>query len=189
MGQARKRGMISVAVDPGFREALAEAYIVNDGMNQLVLECLDPRAWRIKPPGNGVRPIVAVFTHMHNMRRKWIRLSAPHIKLPTELDRTKCTQKQAQANLADSARKCADMIRDALKGRQGRVPKFHRDGWAPKWSSGAGMFAYMITHDAHHRGQVCLLAHQLGYRLPTKAISAMWSWESLWKDCGFVGPR
>jgi uncharacterized damage-inducible protein DinB len=175
--------------DLDFREALAEAYLVNDGMNQVVLEHLDARAWRAKLPGDGVRPIVAVFTHMQNIRRKWIRLSAPHIKLPVELDRARCTQKQARAALADSARLCAEMLREALAGADGRVPKFHRDGWAPKWSSGAGMFTYMVIHDAHHRGQVCMLAHQLGYKLPMKAISKMWSWEKLWKQCGFVGPR
>jgi len=61
-----------------------------------------------------VRLIVAIVTHMHNIRRKWIRLSAPHIKLPTELDRAKCTQKQARTALAESARRCAEMIREAL---------------------------------------------------------------------------
>jgi uncharacterized damage-inducible protein DinB len=81
------------------------------------------------------------------------------------------------------------MIREALQGPEGKIPKFHRDGWAPKWESGAGMFAYMVAHDAHHRGQVCMLAHQLGYKLPMKVISRMWSWERLWKECGFVGPR
>jgi uncharacterized damage-inducible protein DinB len=172
-----------------FREAFAEAYIVNDGMNQLVLEYLDPRAWSVKPEGAGARPIVAVVTHMHNMRRKWIRLSAPHIKLPAELDRARCSQKQARVALAESALRCAQMIREALAGTESRVPKFHRDGWAPRWSSGAGMFTYMVVHDAHHRGQVCMLAHQLGFKLPAKATYEMWRWEKLWKDCGFVGPR
>ena len=182
-----KRG--SGVPDATFREAMAEAYLVNDGMNQVVLEHLDARAWRAKPPGEGVRPIVAVFTHMQNIRRKWIRLSAPHIELPVELNRARCTQKQASAALADSARRCAEMIRQALEGPEGRVPIFHRDGWAPKWSSGAGMFTYMVAHDAHHRGQICMLAHQMGYKLPMNAISKMWSWEKLWKQCGFLGPR
>jgi uncharacterized damage-inducible protein DinB len=175
--------------DGAFREALGEAFVVNDGMNQIVLEHLDPRAWRARPVGSGARPIVAVVTHMHNMRRKWIRLSAPHIKLPAELDRARCTQKQAKVALAESARRCAEMIREALLGTEGRVPQFHRDGWARRWPSGAGMFTYMVAHDAHHRGQVCMLAHQLGYKLPTKAVYEMWRWEKLWKDCGFVGPR
>src|ERR1700759_3065730 len=160
----------AIAVESEFREALAEAFIVNDGMNQVVLEHLDPRAWRAKAEGAGTRSIVAVVTHMHNMRRKWIRLSAPHIKLPAELDRARCTQKQERTALADSARRCAEMIREALAGPDGRVAEFHRDGWAPRWAAGAGMFTYMVAHDAHHRGQVCLLAHQLGYKLPTKAV-------------------
>ncbi|MBV8514331.1 MAG: DinB family protein [Acidobacteria bacterium] len=171
------------------REALAEAYIVNDEMNQLVLEHLDPRAWRAKPLGKGARPIVAIVTHMQHIRRKWIRLSAPHIQLPAELDRARCTQKQAKAALADSARKCVEMIREALAGPDRRVPKFRRDGWARPWPAGAGMFAYMVVHDAHHRGQVCMLAHQLGYVLPMKVNYGMWGWERLWKECGFAGPR
>jgi hypothetical protein len=124
--------------DEAFREALAEAYIVNDGMNQMVLEHLDPRAWRAKPQGAGARPIVAVVTHMHNMRRKWIRLSAPHIKLPVELDRARCSQKQARTALADSARRCAEMIREALLGPEGSVPQFHRDGWGAAVAVGSG---------------------------------------------------
>jgi uncharacterized damage-inducible protein DinB len=43
------------------------------------------------------------------------------------------------------------------------------------------MAAYMITHEAHHRGQICMLAHQLGYPLPKKAVAEMWSWERLKK--------
>ena len=51
------------------------------------------------------------------------------------------------------------------------------------------MFAYMISHEAHHRGQICMLAHQLGFALPVKATYGMWSWEKLWKECGFTHPR
>jgi len=50
------------------------------------------------------------------------------------------------------------------------------------------MVAYMITHEAHHRGQVCMLAHQLGFPLPTGPASGIWAWERLWKECGFTHP-
>ena len=40
----------------------------------------------------------------------------------------------------------------------------------------AGFFAYLIAHNAHHRGQVCLLARQLGYPVPQKAMFGMWEW-------------
>jgi hypothetical protein len=32
---------------------------------------------------------------MHNVRCKWVRLTAPHLKVPPQLSRTHCTQLQA----------------------------------------------------------------------------------------------
>jgi len=37
------------------RQALVESYAVNDRMNQVVLEHLDPRAWRAQLPGSRAR--------------------------------------------------------------------------------------------------------------------------------------
>jgi uncharacterized damage-inducible protein DinB len=174
---------------PDLWQALIETYVVNDRMNQLVLGNLDPRAWRAKPPGRNARTIAAIFAHMHNIRRKWLRLSAPHLKLPAQLDRTRCTERQARIALAESARRCSEMLAEALGRPEGRVKQFCRDGWARPWPAGAAMFAYIVVHDAHHRGQVCMLAHQLGFPLPLKVAYGMWIWEKLWKDCGFTGPH
>jgi len=41
------------------------------------------------------------------------------------------------------------------------------------------MPAYMIAQDAHHRGQGCMLARQLGFPLPTGVNSGIWAWERL----------
>ena len=173
---------------PDYRQALLETFAVNDRINQLILENLDPRAWQAKAPGRSTRTIAAIFTHMHNMRRKWVRLTAPNFKLPAELDRGRCTQDQARAALAESAKLCAKMIEEALAPGSD-IKQFLRDGWARPWPAGAVMIVYMITHEAHHRGQVCMLAHQLGFPLPVKVGSGMWVWERLWKQCGFRGPH
>jgi uncharacterized damage-inducible protein DinB len=170
-------------------QVLVESYAVSERMNQMVLEHLDPVAWRAKLPGSKGRTIAAIFAHVHNVRRKWLRLSAPHIKLPTPLNRTSFTQKQTGAALVESAARCSEMLTDALSRPQHRVETFLRDGWARPWPPGPSMLAYMISHDAHHRGQVCMLAHQLGYPLPTKANYGIWGWEKLWKECGFTHPR
>jgi len=169
-----------------FCPSLLETYAVNDRMNQLILERLDPRSWRAKAPGRGTRTIAAIFAHMHNVRRKWLRLSAPDLELPAQLDRTRCTQQQARAALAESAQRCSEMLAEALDPR-GAVKSFRRDGWARGWPAGPAMFAYMILHDAHHRGQVSMLAHQLGF--PIKTGYEIWMWEKLWKQCGFVAPH
>jgi uncharacterized damage-inducible protein DinB len=159
-----------------------QVFAANDRMNQILIERLDPAAWTAKPPGK-VRTIAAIFTHMHNVRTKWLRLTAPHLKVPQQLDRAHCTPRQARAGLAESAARCAEMLAEALNGR-GRVQKFLRDGWAKPWPVGVEMLCYMLSHEAHHRGQVCMLAHQLGFPLSINVTSGLWNWEKLWKECG-----
>jgi uncharacterized damage-inducible protein DinB len=176
-------------VDGELRQAIVESWAVNERMNQIVLEHLDPAAWRAKLPGRKGRTIAAIVAHVHNIRRKWIRLSAPNLKLPAALDRSGCTQSQARAALKESAARCSEMLAEALSGAKSRTKTFRRDGWAKPWPAGAAMVAFMITHEAHHRGQVCMLAHQLGFPLPVKAGAGIWVWEKLWKECGFGSPR
>jgi len=166
--------------------AAVEIFAANDRINQILIEQLDPTAWRAKPPGK-TRTIAAIFTHMHNVRTKWVRLSAPHLKVPRQLDRARCTPRQARMGLAASAVRCEEMLADALGCSGGRVRKFRRDGWARPWRVGPEMLCYMISHEAHHRGQVCMVAHQLGFKLPDSVTSGMWNWEKIWKECGWAG--
>ena len=164
--------------------AAVRIFAANERMNQLLIEQLHPSVWRGKPPGN-TRPIAAIFTHMHNIRTKWIRLTAPHLKVPAQLQRANCTPRQASAALTRSALLCAEMLQAGLDGSaDSRIKKFQRDGWATPWPPGPEMLCYMLSHEAHHRGQICMLAHQLGFPLPMKTTSDLWNWEKLWKECG-----
>ena len=167
-------------------QSAAQIFAANDRMNQMLIEHLDPAAWGAKPPGN-VRTIAAIFSHMHNVRTKWIRLTAPHLKIPPQLNRARCTPRQARAGLAESAARCGEMLAEALGGGGGRIEKFCRDGWAKPWLVGPEMLCYMLAHEAHHRGQVSMLAHQLGFPLSINVMSGLWNWEKLWKQCGLSG--
>ena len=176
------------------RDVLLETYAVNDAMNQLLLTHIDPRAWRAQLPGakpKGGRTIAAMFVHLHNSRLVWLRNSAPHLKCPAALDPFRCTMKQAAAAHRKSAEQCLRMLTDALSGSADRkVTKFSRGSWTRTWPAGAAMFAYMFSHEAHHRGQIIQLAHELGYRLPARAWGGIWQWDRLWKEHGFRGrPR
>ncbi len=167
--------------------AAVQIFAVNDRINQILIEHLDPAAWKAKAPGKSkTRTIAAIFTHMHNVRTKWVRLTAPHLKVPAQLSRTNCTPGQARAGLGESAARCGEMLAEALGG-VGRVERFHRDGWARPWPVGPEMLCYMLAHEAHHRGQVLMLAHQLGFALPKEVGYGIWNWEKLWKDCGAAG--
>jgi uncharacterized damage-inducible protein DinB len=174
------------AADTQFGRAAVRIFAMNERLNQMLIEHLVPAAWKAKPPGK-VRSIAAIFAHLHNVRCKWIRLTAPHLKAPPRLNRAHCAPGQVSAALAQSAARCAEMLAEALSGRDGRVQKFLRDRWARPWTVGPEMLCYMISHEAHHRGQVCMLAHQLGFRLPNKVTSEMWNWEKLWNERGERG--
>jgi hypothetical protein len=135
--------------------AAVQIFAANERMNQMLIEHLDPAAWRAKPPSKA-RTIAAIFTHMHNVRCKWVGLTAPHLKIPTQLNRAHCTPRQARAGLAESAARCAEMLADALGGGGGRVKKFRRDGWARPWPLGPEMLCYMLSHEATIAGRcVC----------------------------------
>ena len=152
----------------------------------MVIEALEAGAWRAKPADGG-RSIVAIFTHMHNVRCKWVRLTAPHLKVPRQLHRARCTVRQASIGLAESAARCAEMLAEALGGEGGRIKNFCRDGWARPWPVGPEMLCYMVMHEAHHRGQVFMLARQMGNKLPDAVNYGIWNWEKIRKERGVGG--
>jgi uncharacterized damage-inducible protein DinB len=41
----------------------------------------------------------------------------------------------------------------------------------------AGFLGYVISHEAHHRGQVCMLARMLGRPLPERVGYDLWEWK------------
>ena len=174
---------LSTKAPAQFGPSAVRIFAANERMNQLLLEHLDPPAWTGKQTAKN-RTIAAIFTHVHNVRCKWVRLTAPHLEVPSLLNRTRCTPQKARSGLAESAASCEKMLTEAFSGR---VDKFLRDGWAQPWPIGPEMLCYMLAHEAHHRGQVCMLAHQLGFPLPYKASDGIWNWEKLWRDCGFPG--
>jgi hypothetical protein len=41
----------------------------------------------------------------------------------------------------------------------------------------AHVLTYFVAHEAHHRGQIVMVARQTGHRLPATTTSALWQWK------------
>ncbi len=146
--------------------AILNAFDVNDRINRYMIENLPAEAWKEKPPDGKGRTISAIVAHMHNVRVMWLKASKAE-KVPDQLDRATVTPAQALKALETSRRALSDVIKNALEG-DGRIRNFRPDV--------AGFIGYLIAHDAHHRGQITMLARQVGYPLPQKAMFGMWEW-------------
>lgn len=42
--------------------------------------------------------------------------------------------------------------------------------------------SYFVAHEAHHRGQLVMLAKQLGHPVPADVIGGLWQWKQRTRD-------
>jgi uncharacterized damage-inducible protein DinB len=146
-------------------DALLSAFDTNDRINQYLLENLPAEAWRAEPPGKKGRDVAGVVAHMHNVRVMWLK--ATKGKIPEQLDKVTVTPAQAKKALDASRAALRDVLQSALES-DGRIKGSRPDV--------AAFFAYLIAHDAHHRGQIAMLARQAGHPILQKAMFGMWEW-------------
>lgn len=149
-------------------EALLNAFDINDGINRYMIENLSGEAWTAKAPDGKGRTIAAIVAHMHNVRVMWLK-AAKADEIPEQLDRASVNPAEAVRGLEGSRKALHALIRRALES-DGRIKNFRPDV--------ASFVGYLIAHDAHHRGQVAMLARQVGHPLPQKAMFGMWEWGS-----------
>lgn len=146
-------------------DALLAAFDTNDRINQYLLENLPVLGWRANPPGGSGRTLAAIVAHMHNVRVMWLK--AAKGRIPEQLERTSVTPAQAKKALVESRTALREVIEAALN-TDGRIKSFRPDV--------AGFVGYLIAHDAHHRGQITMLARQLGHPISQKTMFGMWEW-------------
>lgn len=147
-------------------EAILRAWTINDEITRYLLDHIDAEVWDSEPPSGRGRSIAAIFAHMNNVRGMWLKAAgAP--ELPEKLEGKACTTAEARQALKASGAACRDLIDRSLRDG-GRIKGFKPDV--------VSFLGYLISHDAHHRGQISTLARQLGKPLPKEVMFGMWEW-------------
>jgi uncharacterized damage-inducible protein DinB len=149
---------------------LLEAFRHSGLVNEYLVKVLPAAIWRKAPPAGRGRSIAAIVAHVQGVRRTFARMGGARPG-PPALDRECSTQAQARRALRQSTEDLARLFEAAFAGRQARVRGMPRRA--------VNMLAYLMQHDAHHRGQICLLARDLGHQFASEDTMRIWGWKAL----------
>jgi uncharacterized damage-inducible protein DinB len=149
---------------------LVDAFRQNGLVNEYLINVLPKALWRTNPPSGRGRTIAAIVAHMQSVRRTFARMGGARPG-PPSLDRNGSTPMQAQRALHQSTEDLARLFETAFAARQARVKGMPRRS--------VNMLTYLIQHDAHHRGQICALARDLGHEFNSDDTMRIWGWKAL----------
>ena len=149
---------------------LLEAFRHSGAVTGYLVGILPNDVWRVDPPSGRGRSIAAIVAHIQSVRRTFARMGGAQ-PAGVSLDRRRVTRAQAQAAIRASTRGLAKVFAAAFEDGRARVTGQPRRA--------VNMLTYLIQHDAHHRGQICGLARDLGHQFTTADIMRLWGWKKL----------
>jgi uncharacterized damage-inducible protein DinB len=165
--------MMKSALDQ--REMLLAAWRTNNRVNVFLVERLPDELWGATVPGAPRRTVRMIAGHIHNARCMWIRtLGKEHgIAVPRAVNRQKVEPKQLITALGHSSRGMISLLRLGFD-RGGVIPDSKLYTWRNLPLDVGHVLTYFVAHEGHHRGQIVMLARQLGHRLPVEVTGGLW---------------
>lgn len=162
---------------PDLRPMLLAAWRTNNRVTIYLVEHLPPVLWTAPVPGVPRRTIRMIAAHLHNARRRWIKtLGREHgIPVPARVDHRTVSRRQLVAALRRSSQGMEALLTLGFAAG-GQVPPSRAYVWRNLPLDVGHLLAYFVAHEGHHRGQIVILARQLGCRLPTAITDGLWQW-------------
>ncbi len=157
------------------RDLLLDAWRTNNRVTIFLVEHLPPELWDAKVPGAPRRTVRMIAGHLHNARCMWIRtLGKEHdITTPPVVDRHKVEPKQLITALDRSSCGIIGLLELGLN-HGGTIPAPAAYTWRNLPLDVGHVLTYFVAHEGHHRGQIVMLARQLGHRLPVEVTGGLW---------------
>jgi uncharacterized damage-inducible protein DinB len=149
---------------------LLEAFRHSGRVSEYLASVLPVPIWSAAPPSGRGRTIAAIVAHMQGVRRTFARMGGARPG-PPSLDRLHVTPMQARRALKQSTEDLATLFEAAFTAGRPRVKGMPRRA--------VNMLVYLIQHDAHHRGQICMLARDLGHTFGSDDTMRLWGWKAI----------
>ena len=164
-----------LASDTEHREELIDAWRTNNRVTTYLIENLPRELWPMTVPGSPRRTVRSIAAHIHNARCWWIKtIGARHgVAVPESVNARAVQPAQLVRALSRSSAGMIALIELGV-ARGGSIPPAT---WQNFPTDLVHFITYFVAHEAHHRGQLCMLARQLGHRLPTEVTGGLWQWK------------
>jgi uncharacterized damage-inducible protein DinB len=156
---------------------LLTSWRTNNRVTAYLVEHLPASLWDAQVPGAPRRTIRMIAGHLHNCRCSWLKtLGREHgIAVPPSVDRHKVTRRALVAALGRSGRGIEALLELGIASG-GHVPPSKTYVWRNLPLDVPHVLTYFVAHEGHHRGQIVMLARQLGHRLPAEVSDGLWQW-------------
>jgi len=146
----------------------------NNRSTTYLIERYPADVWSMKVPAVPRLTPGMIAAHIHNARCRWVKaLGAPHgVGVPALVDLRQVRPRDLLTALSRSSDGMIRLVRLGV-AHGGRLPPA---AWQNFPTDLYHFLGYFVAHEAHHRGQLCLVARQLGRRLPKQVMGGLWQW-------------
>ena len=157
------------------RDMLLDAWRTNNRVTVFLVEHLPQELWGAAVPRAPRRTVRMIAGHIHNARCMWIKTLGKEfgITVPRAVNRHKVEPKELIRALGHSSRGIVSLLKLGLE-RGGTLPVSSSYIWRNLPLDVGHVLTYFVAHEGHHRGQIVMLARQLGYRLPVEVSGGLW---------------
>jgi uncharacterized damage-inducible protein DinB len=164
-------------VIPDLRNTILSTWRTNNRVTVFLVEHLPPGLWAAAVPGAPRRTIRMIAGHLHNVRCTWIKTLGQElgVTVPRSVDRRRVGSKTLIPALERSSRGILRLLTIGCE-HGGSIPLASSYIWRNLPLDVGHVLAYFVAHEAHHRGQIVLVARALGYRLPPAVTGGLWQW-------------
>lgn len=159
------------------RDTILDAWKTNNRVTIFLIENLPAELWEARVPGAPRRTIRMIAGHIHNARCMWIKtLGKEHgIAVPRSVDRYKAKPEVLIPALERSSTGILSLLKFGCD-QGGGIPATKAYAWRNLPLDVGHVLCYFVAHEGHHRGQIVMLARQLGHRLPVEVTGGLWHW-------------
>jgi uncharacterized damage-inducible protein DinB len=153
------------------------AWRTNCRITEFFVERIPDTLWDAPVPLIPRRTVRTILGHLHNARARWTRtLGEPHgIRTHALVNLNRVRRAELLRALARSAKSIEAILQLGLDSDD-RVPPTPSYTWRNLPLDVGHVLTYFAGHEAHHRGQIVMIARQLGQRLPASAVDGVWMW-------------